>query len=286
MSGLDQLAVITDEISQDFEHALDVAAEYGVKTIDLRKIWNKNIALFTDGELNRLKEALDKRDMKVAVVTGPIGKCLLPSAKFVKEKKKSVMRNPDYNVSLFDRIVEISDFFNTPYIRIFSFFRFGAKDKKKAWREMIDLLYPLAKKAEKKGKILLMENDFGMQVYSLNNTKQFFVDINSEAFKLVLDPGNFYVEGEPTTPEAYDFLYNQNLVGHMHVKDPQKKRPIIGAKYGVVGEGKIDYRLLFKQAIENGFKGYFSLETHALRNKEIISRKSLENMAKWLKELD
>ena len=75
MSKIEQLCVITDEISQDFDHALDVAGEYGVKSVDLRKIWDKNIALFTDDELKKLKEALDKRNMKVAVVTGPFGKC-------------------------------------------------------------------------------------------------------------------------------------------------------------------------------------------------------------------
>ena len=63
MTKIDQLCVITDEIGQDFEHALDVVAEYGVKNIDLRKIWSKNIADFTDDELNQLKEALAKNNV-------------------------------------------------------------------------------------------------------------------------------------------------------------------------------------------------------------------------------
>ncbi|MHA1342441.1 MAG: sugar phosphate isomerase/epimerase family protein [Promethearchaeota archaeon] len=285
MSKLDQLCIITDEISQDFEYVLDIALKYGVKAVDLRKIWKKNIAMFTDDELFKLKEALNKRDMRAIVITGPIGKSLLPSAKFSTSKRRSVIRNPTYNLNLFKRILEISDFFKTPYIRIFSFFRFGMKDKEKAWNEMISLLKPLVKEAEDKGKILLMENDFGMQVYNLKRTIKFFKEINSNSVKLILDPGNFFVEREPTTPDAYDFLYKQNLVGHMHVKDPLKRRPLLGAKFGIVGAGKIDYKALFKQAIDYGYKGYFALETHALRNKEAISRKSLENMSKWLKEL-
>ncbi len=144
------LSVITDEISQDFDRALEVASEYGVKAVDLRKIWKKNIAKFTDDELTRLKELLDRYSITVGVITGPFGKCVLPSSKFATDKKESFMRNPSYNLSFFERLVEISDFFNTPFIRIFAFLKMGLKSKEEGWNEMINLLVPFIKKAEKK----------------------------------------------------------------------------------------------------------------------------------------
>lgn len=36
-------AVITDEITQDFERALDVMLEYGCRTAELRGLWGINI---------------------------------------------------------------------------------------------------------------------------------------------------------------------------------------------------------------------------------------------------
>jgi hypothetical protein len=36
-------AAITDEISQDFEHALGVLLEYGVRDAELRGLWGTNI---------------------------------------------------------------------------------------------------------------------------------------------------------------------------------------------------------------------------------------------------
>jgi len=285
MSRLEQLSVITDEISQDFEHALKVAAEYCVKCIDVRKIWNKNIALFTNEELELLKETLMKYDMKIGVVTGPFGKCYLPSSRFARKRKNKLSKNPTYNMSFFERLVEIADFFNTKYIRIFAFLRIGIKSKEEGWKEMIHLLNPYIKKAEAVNKILLVENDLFMNVGTIEQTKRFFNDITSKSVKLVLDPGNYFMEGEPTTPDAYEYFYNNNLVGHFHVKDPKRKIPGFGATFGVVGEGKIDYKSLFKQAIDHEYKGYFCLETHSLMNKDIISRKSLENMKKWLEEL-
>jgi sugar phosphate isomerase/epimerase len=284
MSRLDQLNVITDEISQDFEHALDVAAEYGIKAVDIRKAWDKNIALFNDDELNKLQESLDKRSMKVAVITGPFGKCLIPGAKYIKEKE-SLMRNPNFNLGLFDRLVEISDFFNTPYIRIFALLKLGYKPKEERWEKMKEILSPYIKKAEELGKILLVENDLGMNVASIEETTRFFDEIQSPSVKLVLDPGNYYMDRDLTTAEAYQHFYDKKLVAHMHVKDPKTKIPKFGSTFGIVGAGKIDYKVLFKQAIDSGYKGYFCLETHSLRNKEEISRKSLENMSKWLEEL-
>ncbi len=276
--------MITDEISQDFEHALDVAAKFGIKAIDVRKAWNKNIALFTNEELNKMKEVLAKHAMKLTVVTGPTGKCLLPSSKFSNEKD-SLIRNPNYNLSLFDRIIEIADFFGTNLIRIFTFMKMGMKSKELAWKEAITLLNPLIKKAEDSKKILLVENDLGMNVGKISQINRFFEDITSPAVKIILDPGNFFMEREPTSPEAYECLYEKNLVGHIHVKDPKRKIPKLGAIFGVVGEGKVNYRSLFKQAIDHGYKGFFSLETHSLRKKEQVSLKSLENMASWLKDL-
>ena len=68
----------------------------------------------------------------------------------------------------------------------------------------------------------------------------------------------------------------------MKGREMSRKCSICG---GEIAEGKIDYPPLFKQAIEKGYEGYFSLETHSLRNKEENSRKSLKNMANWLKAL-
>ncbi len=263
---------------------MDVAAKFGIKAVDVRKAWNKNIALFTNEELTKMKETLAKRNMKIAVVTGPIGKCLLPSSKYANDKN-SFMRNPSYNLSFFDRMIEIADFFSANLIRIMAFMKMGVKSKESSWNEAINLLNPLIEKAENAKKILLVENDLGMNVGKVDDAKRFFKEVGSKSVKLVLDPGNFFMERDLTTPSAYEYFYENNLVAHIHVKDPKRKIPKLGATFTVVGEGKIDYKPLFKQAIDRGFKGYFSLETHSLRNKEQISIKSFENMAAWLKEL-
>jgi len=285
MNHSKHISVVTDEISQDFEHALDVAQEYGISTIDVRTLWKKNIALLSNDELKRMQEALDQRNMQVNVITSPFGKCVLPNSRFSTSKKESLWRNPKFNLELFDRIVEISDFFNTPNIRIFSFFEKRKNKVNKKWEEMINLIEPYVKKAEERDKTLLLENDYMLMVADIEHTKRFFEDLNSEALKLILDPGNYYMEGDSTNPDEFNYFYKKNLVKHIHVKDPKYMIPSITGIFTVVGEGKIDYKSLFKQAIDYGYEGYFCLETHALRNKEEVSRKSLQNMQKMLKQI-
>ena len=285
MNHSKQISVVTDEISQDFEHALDIAQEFGILAVDVRTLWNKNIALLSNDELTRMQEALNQRDMQINVITSPFGKCVLPSSRFSTNKKESLWRNPEYNLALFDRIIEISEFFNTPNIRIFSFFEKRKNKVDNKWEEMINLMEPYVKKAEDRKKNLLLENDYMLMVANIEHTKRFFEDLNSESLKLILDPGNYYLEGESTDIGVYECFYEENLVKHIHVKDPKYMIPGITGVFTVVGEGKINYKSIFKQAIDYGYEGYFCLETHALRNKEIVSRKSLQNMHEILKQI-
>jgi sugar phosphate isomerase/epimerase len=134
--------------------------------------------------------------------------------------------------------------------------------------------------------VLLLENEQITFAETIAHTLRFFDEIgNSPAIKLNLDPGNFFSAHEPVTPDAYEPFYQRELVAHIHVKDPKFRIPFAGSFFDVVGEGKINYKALFQQAIEHNYTGLFSLETHAPRNKEKISTKSLKNLTEMLTKL-
>jgi sugar phosphate isomerase/epimerase len=285
MGLLNQFTIISDEISQDLEHVLKIITEYRINTVELRSIWGKNIIQLTDEDLGHLKDTLKKYNVTTSVISGPFGKCPLPNSKFAKTEGSSFSRNPQHNLSLFDRLIEISDALNTPYIRIFAFFKFGVKSTESTFKEIKEILQPYVKKAEQHNKILVLENEHVCLNDTIKHSIQILEDLNSPALKLNLDPGNFYSAREPTTPEAYQYFYDHNLMGHMHVKDPKRKIPFLGATFSVVGEGKIDYKAIFKQASESGYKGYISLETHSHKNKEVVSIQSIKNIIAMLKDL-
>lgn len=272
-------------MSQDVIQVIDAINEFGIKDIELRKVWGKNIALFTNEELNKLKKVVNDKGMGFSMISGPFAKCVLPNSKAATSKSNNFNRNVTYNLGFFDRLVEISNILETPNIRIFNFFKAGSKMNQEDWNLMINTLRPYVEQAEKLGKVLMLENEHVCFADTIERTARFFKEMDNKAMKLNLDPGNFYSAGEPVNPESYEIFYEKNWVGHMHIKDSKFRLPLVGSKFGVVGEGRIDYKKLIKQAIEHGFKGYFSLETHVLKNKWQTSLKSLNYLSSILKNL-
>lgn len=279
---MNQLTVITDEISQDLDHALDIAQKYKIESVEVRTLWNTNIAFLSDDELTQMQMALEKRKMRLSVVCSPFGKCFLPDSWLANTHINSLTRNPDYNLSLFDRLIYIADFFHTPFIRIFNFLKNGLKVRENEWVSMINNLRPYVERAEKAHKILILENETNTFADTIARTLKLFDEIQSPALKLNLDPGNFYSIREDTTADAYEIFYEKGLVAHMHVKDPKFHLPFVGSYFHVVGMGKIDYVALFKQAKEHDYTGLFSLETHCPGNREKISLESLDYLHKIL----
>ncbi len=56
-----KIAVITDEISQDFDHACSVASQdFGMQWVELRDLWNKNILALDAKEIAEAHRILDK----------------------------------------------------------------------------------------------------------------------------------------------------------------------------------------------------------------------------------
>ena len=52
-----RVAVITDEISEDFDHACSVAArEFGMSWVEIRGLWNKNVLNLSSSEIAEAKK--------------------------------------------------------------------------------------------------------------------------------------------------------------------------------------------------------------------------------------
>ena len=61
MSSHFKLSVITDEITQDFGRALEIASkEFGLAYVELRTLWNKNIINLDEKETAEVRRLLAK----------------------------------------------------------------------------------------------------------------------------------------------------------------------------------------------------------------------------------
>ncbi|GMA65003.1 hypothetical protein [Alicyclobacillus fastidiosus] len=68
------VSAFADEISADLKEQLDVLDAEGIKHIEFRSVWNKNVLDLSDDELRRVREALDGRGFRISAVGSPIGK--------------------------------------------------------------------------------------------------------------------------------------------------------------------------------------------------------------------
>src|SRR5215469_800877 len=135
-----KLSVITDEITQDLGHALEVAAnEFGFQQVELREMWGKNIMNLDSKEIGEARRLLEKYKLRVSSIGSPVFKVDWPDA---PKSKFSPVRD-QFNASftykqqgeLLERALELARAFNVDRIRIFDFWRL---DDQKPYRDAID----------------------------------------------------------------------------------------------------------------------------------------------------
>src|SRR5258708_2519863 len=117
-----RLSVITDEISQAFEHALDVMVECGVRGAELRGLWGTNVADLSEEQIKRARSALVAREMSVVALSTPVYKCELETAGSSVHGAMHLARprGMDEQMDLLRRCAGIAHALDAWQIRVFS----------------------------------------------------------------------------------------------------------------------------------------------------------------------
>ena len=173
-----------DEISPDFDEQLKLLNELGIKYLELRGAYGKNVSEFSDEMLDRLSEKLEKSGIGVSAIGSPVGKYEITE---------------DYSIQLerFCRIIDIAKKMKTRYIRIFSYFMKPC-DFEKYKDEVIRRLFGFVKIAENEDIVLLHENEKDIFGENAENCKYIFDNIKSPNLKGIFDPANFVLYRPPS----------------------------------------------------------------------------------------
>src|SRR5258708_26554307 len=128
MSGRFKLSVITDEISQDLGHALEIASkEFGLAYVELRGMWNKNIINLDEKETAEVRQLLGKFSLQVTDIASPLFKTDWPGAPTSKFSPKTPQFGADYTFAqqgdVLERSIAIAKALGTDRIRCFDFWR-------------------------------------------------------------------------------------------------------------------------------------------------------------------
>lgn len=258
-----RVAVINDELGQDFGRACEVASkEFGMEWIELRGMWNKNLLKLDAKEVEEARRILEKYKLRVTDIASPLFKVDWPGAPKSKFSPKRDQFNADFTYEQQDEVLErsiaLAKAFQTDRVRCFDFWRL---DDQKPYREAMNKkLAEAAVTAGKNGITLVLENEPSCNTATAAESVQVLSAVQSAALMLNWDPGNAARHGEKPYPDGYNLL-PKNRIGHCHCKDLAKN---VSAKeeWAAMGRGTIDWVGQFAALMRDGYRMAVSLETH------------------------
>jgi hypothetical protein len=280
-----KLSIITDEISQDLGHALEIATkEFGLGFVELRSMWNKNIINLDEKEIAEGQRLLKKYSLQVTDIASPLLKTDCPGAPKSKYSPEKPQFGADFPFEkqgeVLERSVAAAKAFGTSRVRCFDFWRLENQEPFRA--AINEVLRKTAADAAKDGITLLLENEFACNTATGAEAGRTLHAIQSRNLLLNWDPGNAAYRGEVAFPNGFEKLPKERI-GHMHCKDVVRK-PDGSYEWAAMGRGIIDYVGQFRALVQDGYHGTMSLETHwnGGGSPEESSRQSMAGMKELL----
>jgi sugar phosphate isomerase/epimerase len=260
-----KIAVISDEISEDFDHACSVIAkDFGLHWVEIRSVWGKSVMSASDAQLAEMHKILAKYSLRVTDIASPLFKVDWPGAPKSKFGTKGDMHGAaDTGFKQQDEVLEramaLAKQFNTNKVRCFDFWRI---EDVTPYRAAIDeKLRSAAAVAGKQNILLVLENEFECNTATGREAKRTLAAVPASNFALNWDPGNAVMAGElDAFPGGWDVL-PKSRIHHCHCKNAVKDSTgkIV---WSPVDKGYVDWVAQFKALKQMGYHNAVSLETH------------------------
>ena len=264
-----KFGIITDEISQDFEHSLKVIDELGVEYIELQSLWDKEITELDDEELKEARRLIKKWKKRV----GSISPHLFFRVPLRAENDyKSYWGSFDEHFELFKNAIKAAKELGTNLVRIFGFeseiwYGKGVQKSRSAggeWGNVYDLALQKLEKplklAEREGITLIVETCFLNNFSSASSLRYLIERSGSDSLRALWDPCNVqYVHDNPY-PDSYNII--KDYAAHVHIKDGVVDSPNYSFTFCPPGEGGVGSRwpeILSALSTDN-YQGVVSME--------------------------
>jgi L-ribulose-5-phosphate 3-epimerase len=282
-----RVAIINDEIGQDFGRACEVASrEFGMDWIELRGMWNKNVLRLDTKEVQEARRLLEKYGLRVTDIASPLFKVDWPDAPKSKFSPTHDQFNADFTYDqqdeVLERCIELAKAFQTDRVRCFDFWRL--EDQAPYRAAINEKLNAAAATAGKKGITLVLENEPACNTATAAESVELLAAVQSPHFMLNWDPGNAASRDEKPYPDGYNLL-PRNRIGHCHCKDAVRTPDGKAWEWEAMGHGAIDWTGQFAALKRDGYRLAVSLETHwrGAGTPEESSRQSWAGMKQQLR---
>lgn len=261
-----KLGLITDGISRDLEHALQVMTEADLEYAELQFVWEKEVGDLDDDEMARLIALVEHYGVKIPCITRHnfvgllVGNTELGDADHQK------------HMAALQRCIDMAKAVDTKLVRIMSFrkemiiFGYNGAEvwnaSKGAWENLLVLLEPAVKLAEENDITLVVETGNNAMVASAYLGRKLIDDLGSDNLKVLWDPANTLYCTEEVYPAGYETLRGGYL-GHLHIKDCNVDIAKASVQQCAVGTGQMAPILedLAAALVEDEYDGVISLES-------------------------
>jgi sugar phosphate isomerase/epimerase len=236
------LSAFGDEAADDLAEQLDVLGGEGLRYLELRGAWGRNVLDFDHDDLARARALLDGRGFGVSAIGSPIGKSPLSEPRA-------------FELARLERAITAAEAFGTRLIRVFSFYvPEGQAEQHRD--EVLERMRALAGRAASAGVTLLHENEKAIYGDTPERCRDLLEQVDSPALRMAFDPANFVQVGVRPMAEAWPLL--ADYTSHIHIKDAV----FADGSVRPAGQGDGEIPALLAALAARGYGGFLTVEPH------------------------
>ena len=241
-----KLSAFADEVTEGFLDQVKYLEGQRVGFIEPRFIDKKNIMDLSKNELNDAKKIIEDHGLKVSAIGSPIGKVKLDEPF-------------EPHLDKFKCAIDIALFFETPYIRMFSYYAPKGKNIDDCRELVMERMTAKVELLKDVDVIMIHENETKIYGHSAENCIDIVKTIDSPKLRLVYDPGNF-VWGQKIMDNVTScWPMMKPYVVHIHIKDWKLGALDVGS---IPGEGDGQIKELLAELAAINYEGCLTMEPH------------------------
>ena len=183
METMLKLSAFADEISPDLEEQIRVCKACGISHFELRSVDGVNVLDFDAAMRERVRSELRDNGLGVVSIASPIGKV-------------KVTDSWPEHMERFKIAVELAEFFEAPFIRLFSYYPPSAGENIRAFRdEVMRRMRAKVQYVEGRSVTLLHENEKDIYGEKVRECADLMEAIDSPKLRSAFDFANFVQAG-------------------------------------------------------------------------------------------
>lgn len=261
-----KLGVITDGISRDLGHAIDVMDEFDLTYAELQFVGETEVGDHSVAEIHEIDTLLRDRGKPVS--------CL---SRHIFAGTTTANRPGDAlhtrHMDALKRVIDMAHIVGSPLVRIMTQKKeqilWGRNGAEKwnvahgAWDTMAPMIAPAVELARAEGVVLVVETGNGTMVNSNYTAARLIDELDAKGvLKVLWDPGNNCWCHELAYPDGYDAV-RDGYLGHVHIKDVQVDTPRATLEVREMGKGQLGplFQPMADALRADGYDGVISFES-------------------------